>query len=173
MAELGLVREAFRGMTEGGASKAQIKTALWTLARGPQPPTVAEGTRTSSLETQIVSLEHSLASAADADDLRELGIEVAALRIIVEDLRAFMSSNVPAAVADEFPRTIEQLLLKYVNMLMPDDTQEVRVAAAALTTPAVSSLPSPASHPHPPLLLILWPSYGSPLVPCAGVGGAR
>ena len=34
------------------------------------------------------------------------------LRIVVEDIRALASSNVPAPIADEFPRLIEQLLVK-------------------------------------------------------------
>ena len=39
------------------------------------------------------------------------------LRIIVEDLRAFMSSNIPAAVHDLFPQTIEELLVQYLGLL--------------------------------------------------------
>ena len=41
------------------------------------------------------------------------------LRIIVDDLRAFMSSNIPASVSEMFPRTIETLLNDYVKALGP------------------------------------------------------
>ena len=41
------------------------------------------------------------------------------LRIIVDDLRAFMSSNIPASVSEMFPRTIETLLNDYVKTLGP------------------------------------------------------
>ena len=41
------------------------------------------------------------------------------LRIIVDDLRAFMSSNIPASVSELFPMTIETLLHDYVKALGP------------------------------------------------------
>lgn len=41
------------------------------------------------------------------------------LRIVVDDLRAFMSSNIPASVSDLFPKTIETLLHDYVKALGP------------------------------------------------------
>ena len=41
------------------------------------------------------------------------------LRIIVDDLRAFMSSNIPASVSEMFPRTIETLLNDYIKALGP------------------------------------------------------
>ena len=41
------------------------------------------------------------------------------LRIIVDDLRAFMSSNIPASVAEMFPQAIETLLIDYVKALGP------------------------------------------------------
>ena len=42
------------------------------------------------------------------------------LRIIVDDLRAFMSSNIPASMRKEmFPQTIETLLIDYIKALGP------------------------------------------------------
>ena len=41
------------------------------------------------------------------------------LRIIVDDLRAFMSSNQPASVLQLFPQTIETLLIDYIKAIGP------------------------------------------------------
>ena len=41
------------------------------------------------------------------------------LCIIVDDLRAFMSSNIPASITEMFPQTIETLLIDYVKALGP------------------------------------------------------
>ena len=42
------------------------------------------------------------------------------LHIIVDDLRAFMSSsNVPASITEMFPQTIETLLIDYIKALGP------------------------------------------------------
>ena len=55
------------------------------------------------------------------------------LRIIVDDLRAFMSSNIPASVSELFPRTIETLLNDYVKALGP---QHAVVPFATARAPA-------------------------------------
>jgi hypothetical protein len=46
------------------------------------------------------------------------------LKIIVEDLRAFMSSNIPAQVSEQFPKTIESLLISYMEALTAEHTLE-------------------------------------------------
>jgi hypothetical protein len=44
------------------------------------------------------------------------------LKIIVEDLRAFMSSNIPAQVSEQFRTTIESLLISYMEALTAEHT---------------------------------------------------
>ena len=61
---------------------------------------------------------HGSAAARALDLLKRCATQVTPdrpddLRVIVEDLRAFMSSNIPASISDQFPRTIEQLLRDY------------------------------------------------------------
>ena len=66
------------------------------------------------------------------------------LRLIVEDLRAFMSSNIPASVSDQFPRTIEQLLRDYLNALGPSHaSMEAWEMPAELMKRAFNGAPPP------------------------------
>ena len=66
------------------------------------------------------------------------------LRVIVEDLRAFMSSNIPASVSDQFPRTIEQLLRDYLNALGPSHaSMEAWEMPAELMKRAFNGAPPP------------------------------
>ena len=46
------------------------------------------------------------------------------LRIIVEDLRAFMSSNLPPLMSEQFPIAIEALLVQYVKALTHEHPTE-------------------------------------------------
>ena len=64
--------------------------------------------------------------------------------VIVEDLRAFMSSNIPASVSDQFPRTIEQLLRDYLNALGPSHaSMEAWEMPAELMKRAFNGAPPP------------------------------
>ena len=55
------------------------------------------------------------------------------LRIIVDDLRAFISSNNPASVAEMFSQAIETLLIDYVKALGPQHSVVRRHTPRRLT----------------------------------------
>ena len=65
------------------------------------------------------------------------------LKIIVEDVRSFMSSNIPRAVAEQFPKTIESLLLAYMEALTPQHTTEAWAMPAGLMERAFNNAPLP------------------------------
>ena len=68
------------------------------------------------------------------------------LCIIVDDLRAFMSSNIPASITEMFPQTIETLLIDYVKALGPQHAVvrcrlPCQQSAACCFTSAIRALP--------------------------------
>ena len=64
------------------------------------------------------------------------------LRIIVEDLRAFMSSNIPSAMCEQFPLAIERLLVSYVTELQPKHPQDAWDCPAELMRRTFNDAPS-------------------------------
>jgi len=86
------------------------------------------------------------------------------LRIIVDDLRAFMSSNIPASVSELFPKTIETLLHDYVKALGPHHAVVRWHLLERTRAQLVAGTPRP--HPCP---LQKFTSAAS--VPCSGSVG--
>lgn len=70
------------------------------------------------------------------------------LKIIVEDLRAFMSSNIPAQVSEQFPKTIESLLISYMKALTAEHTLEAWEMPGEMMKRAFSGGPPSALLQH-------------------------
>ena len=64
------------------------------------------------------------------------------LRIIVEDLRAFMSSNLPPLMSEQFPIAIEALLVQYVKALTHEHPTESWETPSELMRRTFSEAPS-------------------------------
>ena len=65
------------------------------------------------------------------------------LKIIVEDLRAFMSSNIPAQVSEQFPRTTASLLQSYIEALTEEHSIEAWEMPGEMMKRAFNNVPPP------------------------------